>query len=629
MAATIYGLNNANDEFEKKTIKKVAECLYDDWSVLVPPRPVGSDCDIAVLNKSYLALIEIKASDLKWQNGSLEQLNRAENEWHPVDPIKQLERVFRLLKSKKDKYFETDRFLPKNFFLCTPESFDSKMPDLSGGKGKNFAQISKNELNENLGKLIVSCSDRFQNPLNKRELEKLRIAFGIDADESIDIAFKDEVGVVQKLIKDATTSQKRVLEAIGKEKMFSVIGGAGTGKTFLAMNLVQRRVKEDASKHYIFACFTNRLSNEVLRKHTPKKTFVGTISKIINQIGREVLHSVDIDYGEFKKYISQHKNMSFSELFETYEQEYEAFVLNNMLETSVLNQSVVNKYETVDEINFQMMKDELLNILEEDSQNIQLAKEIRQIILDKKISLDNEELKKYQYDGIICDEGQDISPPWFLFLSQLVTNHEYEVYIFYDMNQKVLGKSEFKLPLNMLEINLNATGNCRSTDQISVFANLFLEDESNLVLRNIEGPNVEINAFKDIEFLCQSIDYEIKKLLDNGIEEKQIAILYDKTSSDIANAVSNFFNKKYLYIQQDRDDRTGNIDSIRRFKGLERNCVFLVLNSSDLSENKKLIYVGSTRASEYLFCMIMLDDDYDIDTLKQSYNKKIKEINKN
>ena len=39
----------------------------------------------------------------------------------------------------------------------------------------------------------------------------------------------------------------------------------------------------------------------------------------------------------------------------------------------------------------------------------------------------NEELKKYQYDGIICDEGQDISPPWFLFLSQLVTNHEYEV----------------------------------------------------------------------------------------------------------------------------------------------------------------------------------------------------------
>ena len=74
--------------------------------------------------------------------------------------------------------------------------------------------------------------------------------------------FKDEEGLVQKQIKDATTSQKRVLEAIGKEKNFSVVGGAGTGKTFLAMNLVQRKIKEDVSKRYIFACFTNRLSKE-------------------------------------------------------------------------------------------------------------------------------------------------------------------------------------------------------------------------------------------------------------------------------------------------------------------------------------------------------------------------------
>ena len=300
-----------------------------------------------------------------------------------------------------------------------------------------------------------------------------------------------------------------------------------------------------------------------------------------------------------------------------------------MLEISALNQSVLEKYETIDGINFKLMKDELLNILEIDSHNIPLAKKIKQIILDKKISLNNEVLKKYQYDGIICDEGQDISPPWFLFLSQLVTNQEHEVYIFYDLKQKVLGRSEFKLPLSMLEINLNATGNCRSTDQISTFANLILEDESNLVLRNIEGPDVEIKAYKDIEFLCQSIDYEIKKLLDSGVEEKQIAILYDKTSSDIANSVNVFFNKKYLHIQQNKDDRTGNIDSIRRFKGLERKCVFLVFNSSDFSENKRLIYVGSTRASEHLFCMIMLNDGYDIDSLKQTYGQQLKELNKN
>ena len=115
MSAKIYGLKNTNDDFEKKTIKKFASYLYDDWNVLVPPRKVGSEGDIAVLNKSYLALIEIKASDLKWRNGGLEQLNRAENEWYSVDPIAQLERVFKVLISKSSEYFETNRFVPKFF----------------------------------------------------------------------------------------------------------------------------------------------------------------------------------------------------------------------------------------------------------------------------------------------------------------------------------------------------------------------------------------------------------------------------------------------------------------------------------------------------------------------------------
>ena len=213
-----------------------------------------------------------------------------------------------------------------------------------------------------------------------------------------------------------------------------------------------------------------------------------------------------------------------------------------------------------------------------------------------------------------------------MFLSNLVIEDNYELYIFYDLNQKVLGRSEFKMPLDLIDIDLNQTGNCRSTDQIAIFANLILEDDQNMILRNIHGKDVEIKSNKNLDFLCQSIDSEVKKLLEAGVQEKQIAILYSSSTSDLAKTVDGFFDKKYLHLQKDKRDSSGNIDSIRRFKGLEKKYVFLIIESSDIKENKKLIYVGATRATTQLHCMVLVDDEFNLDELKEKYSKELTKL---
>lgn len=606
---------------EKKTIQDISNYLGEDWYVLVPARKVGSEGDLILVNKEYLIFIEIKNSHVKYQKGGFVQQNRKSKTWKNIDPIAQLENVFHNLVPYKEKIFETNRYLHENYFLCTPESHSSGIPDEISN---NLSQIHLGNLNQDLEKFLKNNSKKFDKTLTPKEIKNIINTIVPDGDHLSII--KSIEGVVEERIVEATVQQKRVLKSLGETKTLSVLGGAGTGKTVLAIDIVKRRLKENPSKKYIFACYTNRLYRDYLSNSIPRNIFGGTITQILIKVSKIVFNNIGLDYDEFKNYISEQENSIFRQFFEGYPKEYEAFVLSHMFESSKLNKNILEKYEKNDLIAFEQMKEELLKILETDSKNNPVAKKIKEIILEQKISLHSDEFKHLGFDGIYCDEGQDISPPWFLFLSNLVIEDNYELYIFYDLNQKVLGRSEFKMPLDLIDIDLNQTGNCRSTDQIAIFANLILEDDQNMILRNIHGKDVEIKSNKNLDFLCQSIDSEVKKLLEAGVQEKQIAILYSSSTSELAKTVDGFFDKKYLHLQKDKRDSSGNIDSIRRFKGLEKKYVFLIIESSDIKENKKLIYVGATRATTQLHCMVLVDDEFNLDELKEKYSKELTKL---
>ena len=620
MPAILIGKDKALKN-EKKTVQSIANNLGDDWYVLVPARKVSTEGDVILVNKDHLIFIEIKNSVVKYQKGGFLQQNRNTKTWKNIDPIAQLDNVFHDLMKYKNKMFETSRYVPTNYFICTPESHSAGIPDEISN---NLSQIHLGNLNQDLENFIKNNSKKFDKALSIKEIKNIVNTIVPDGDYLSII--KSIEGVVEERIVEATVQQKRVLKSLGETKALSVLGGAGTGKTVLAIDIAKRRLKDNPSKKYIFACYTNRLYRDYLSNSIPRNIFGGTITQILIKVSKVIFNKIGINYDEFKNYISQHENSIFSEFFEGYEKEYEAFVLSNMIESSTMNKKILEKYKNVDLIPFDQMSEELIKILDTDSKSNPVAKKLKEIVSEKKISLNSDEFKDLGFDGIFCDEGQDISPAWFLFLSNLVVQDNYELYVFYDLNQKVLGRSEFKIPLELIEIDLNQTGNCRSTDQIAIFANLVLEDYKSIILRNIFGQNVELKSNKNLDFLCQTIENEVKKLLDAGVNEKNIAILYSSSTSELARNVDSFFEKKYLHLQKDKRDSSGNIDSIRRYKGLEKKYVFLIIESSDFKENKKLVYVGATRATTQLQCMVLVNDDYDLNELKEEYKKQLSKL---
>jgi len=620
MPAILIGKDKALKN-EKKTVQSIANNLGDDWYVLVPARKVSTEGDVILVNKDHLIFIEIKNSVVKYQKGGFLQQNRNTKTWKNIDPIAQLDNVFHDLMKYKNKMFETSRYVPTNYFICTPESHSAGIPDEISN---NLSQIHLGNLNQDLENFIKNNSKKFDKALSIKEIKNIVNTIVPDGDYLSII--KSIEGVVEERIVEATVQQKRVLKSLGETKSLSVLGGAGTGKTVLAIDIAKRRLKDNPSKKYIFACYTNRLYRDYLSNSIPRNIFGGTITQILIKVSKVIFNKIGINYDEFKNYISQHENSIFSEFFEGYEKEYEAFVLSNMIESSNMNKKILEKYKNVDLIPFDQMYEELIKILDTDSKSNPVAKKLKEIVSEKKISLNSDEFKDLGFDGIFCDEGQDISPAWFLFLSNLVVQDNYELYVFYDLNQKVLGRSEFKIPLELIEIDLNQTGNCRSTDQIAIFANLVLEDNKSIILRNIFGQNVELKSNKNLDFLCQSIENEVKKLLEAGVNEKNIAILYSSSTSELARNVDSFFEKKYLHLQKDKRDSSGNIDSIRRYKGLEKKYVFLIIESSDFKENKKLVYVGATRATTQLQCMVLVNDDYDLNELKEEYTNQLSKL---
>jgi len=620
MPAILIGKDKALKN-EKKTVQSIANNLGDDWYVLVPARKVSTEGDVILVNKDHLIFIEIKNSVVKYQKGGFLQQNRNTKTWKNIDPIAQLDNVFHDLMKYKNKMFETSRYVPTNYFICTPESHSAGIPDEISN---NLSQIHLGNLNQDLENFIKNNSKKFDKALSIKEIKNIVNTIVPDGDYLSII--KSIEGVVEERIVEATVQQKRVLKSLGETKALSVLGGAGTGKTVLAIDIAKRRLKDNPSKKYIFACYTNRLYRDYLSNSIPRNIFGGTITQILIKVSKVIFNKIGINYDEFKNYISQHENSIFSEFFEGYEKEYEAFVLSNMIESSTMNKKILEKYKNVDLIPFDQMSEELIKILDTDSKSNPVAKKLKEIVSEKKISLNSDEFKDLGFDGIFCDEGQDISPAWFLFLSNLVVQDNYELYVFYDLNQKVLGRSEFKIPLQLIEIDLNQTGNCRSTDQIAIFANLVLEDYKSIILRNIFGQNVELKSNKNLDFLCQTIENEVKKLLDAGVNEKNIAILYSSSTSELSRNVDSFFEKKYLHLQKDKRDSSGNIDSIRRYKGLEKKYVFLIIESSDFKENKKLVYVGATRATTQLQCMVLVNDDYDLNELKEEYTKQLSKL---
>jgi superfamily I DNA/RNA helicase len=245
------------------------------------------------------------------------------------------------------------------------------------------------------------------------------------------------------------------------------------------------------------------------------------------------------------------------------------------------------------------------------------------------------------YDAILIDEGQDFDEDMVQAVARLLNPKTNSLLFCYDPAQNVFGR---KAPV-WKRIGINVQGKrptilnrCyRSTSEIVSLASLFMgfedvtsdEFDSPLFPKSVDrhGKLPRLSHFQredeQIKFILRGIDHYINKA---NCEWGDIGVIYAKPGHDFALKFQRSFAAhfgvdgadKFYWINQDNRNQNAqasavNICRIESCKGLEFRVVFLVgidylpREGRDMDAEKKLIYVGITRAQEALHILTERD----------------------
>lgn len=220
-----------------------------------------------------------------------------------------------------------------------------------------------------------------------------------------------------------------------------------------------------------------------------------------------------------------------------------------------------------------------------------------------------------RYHAIVVDEGQDFAQPWLESLYLMLADPDNDVmYVFHDPDQ-ALYRDDMVATLGLPEFHLD--WNCRNTGPIHRFAGQFAPGLAAAEVLRDEGRGVETIDAASAGGLLETVRRVLHRMI---VEERlvpwQIAVLTGVSLSRSEVWKQRRFGNQVLwngsYDDEGRslglsadaapEQPTDTIlcDSIRRFKGLEREVIVLVeLDAAD-RRLAQLMYVGSTRARQHL-----------------------------
>jgi hypothetical protein len=210
-----------------------------------------------------------------------------------------------------------------------------------------------------------------------------------------------------------------------------------------------------------------------------------------------------------------------------------------------------------------------------------------------------------RFDTIVVDEGQDFQPDWWISIDACLSEGS-QLRVFLDCNQNVYGNAgNGLLDLEVVPIKLNR--NLRNTKRIHELAAEHYHGPQ-LIADGPEGDPVDWNLVTDPQTLARAALKILRSLLQNQeVQRGEIAVLLNDTKmsghfTDLCREAS----IPTTDCAEMAPDRVV-VDTIRRFKGLERPAVIIVVSDGDLAR-QELAYVSISRARSWL-CVTCTEAD--------------------
>ena len=398
-----------------------------------------------------------------------------------------------------------------------------------------------------------------------------------------------------------------------------VLGGAGTGKTVVAMHRAKMLASNlESNEKILFTTYTKNLAEDIkdnLRKictaEEMKRIDIinldAWVSNFLRRQGYEyqIVYDEEVDKAWRDAIAIAGGDLNFVENF--YKDEWVKIVQAQEVydKVSYCKASRIGRGVRLDrKVRMQIWDvfDEYQNIMNE-----KLQRDVETAMYECRKILENKKLTG-QYTSIIVDEGQDLSPSAYRLLRSLAGDeHRNDIFIVGDSHQRIYRN---KAVLSKCAINVRGRSsylriNYRTTEEIRKFAFGLLNgvsfddldddyDNGKGCQSLTHGDKPEIKEFATPE---EELDYLVSKIHEletAGVEQKNICIvarthkLLDSYIAGLQRAGIKSFEIK----ANKTDDRTFEgvrIATMHRVKGLEFDYVFAV------AVNKKVLPFG-TRA---------------------------------
>ncbi len=334
-----------------------------------------------------------------------------------------------------------------------------------------------------------------------------------------------------------TEQQSLILEHLGDRNRLAIAGGAGTGKTLLAVE--QSRRLAAAGRRTLLVCY-----NHALADHLREVCGDGSL------IRPTTLHQL---YEWWASVIHQRTGRNFLQ---------EA------------NQQYPGHSRT----------------------DVQLPQAFLGCL---------DECEPPPFDAVVVDEGQDFRDEDWLAIDVLLEKTSASLCIFHDHNQMLYRRSGY-FPITDPRECFALSRNCRNTRPIHGATYRFYIGPSTRE-PGIDGEPIVHLVDSDLAAQARSIQKQVRILLSHGIAPHDMAVLvhgavggtrpfYNQLVGLPIGSGLNWADGKH------RLPNTILLESIARFKGLERKIIFLWLGDDvDAGTHREFLYVGMSRAKSRLF----------------------------
>lgn len=215
----------------------------------------------------------------------------------------------------------------------------------------------------------------------------------------------------------------------------------------------------------------------------------------------------------------------------------------------------------------------------------------------------------WPYKSIVIDEGQDFDDEAIERLYDIALLQEGAFYVFYDKKQFVQGK-EFPDWLSKAECRLVLNINCRNTFQIADTSGKPVDIRPRVRDRSVDGDMPCFYVCDDQKGALKTINKAIDAYRAAGFSYDQICVLTLKTENH--SLLSDIEKVGNHLIRDERDGKGVLFTSARKFKGLEADAIIIIDVDEESfcdDENKRLFYVGASRAKHHLDIVFVGDEE--------------------